>query len=58
MGATADSAEVRFGVAITTVGRWDALRELLNDLAAQTHSPHAVAIAHHDPANASGRQGR
>lgn len=51
MGATAaDSADVRFGVAITTVGRWDALRELLDDLAAQSFSPRAVAIAHHDPA--------
>ncbi|MBX7450651.1 glycosyltransferase [Mycolicibacterium sp. 3033] len=40
----------RIGVAVTTVGRWDALRELLADLARQTQPPAAVAIAHHDPA--------
>ncbi len=41
------------GVAITTVGRWDELRKLLGDLAAQTHPPAAVAIAHHDPARSA-----
>lgn len=41
---------MRVGVAITTVGRWDELRNLLGDLAAQTCPPTAVAIAHHDPA--------
>jgi hypothetical protein len=41
---------VRIGVAITTVGRWDQLRNLLDDLAAQTCPPTAVAIAHHNPA--------
>lgn len=38
----------RVGVAITTVGRWDALRGLLDDLANQSQRPYAVAIAHHD----------
>jgi hypothetical protein len=38
----------RIGVAVTTVGRWDDLRELLGDLARQTQPPHAVAVAHHD----------
>ncbi len=53
MGASApDPAQVRIGVAITTVGRWGSLRELLDDLAAQTCPPRAVAIAHHDPADA------
>lgn len=41
-------ADPRIGVAVTTVGRWDELRGLLDDLAAQTRPPHAVAIAHHD----------
>lgn len=43
----------RIGVAITTVGRWDELRGLLDDLAAQSSPPHAVAIAHHDPAGSA-----
>jgi hypothetical protein len=43
----------RFGIAIATMGRWDDLHSLLDDLAAQSHPPHAVAIAHHD-ANGSG----
>ncbi|WP_111510428.1 glycosyltransferase family 2 protein [Mycobacterium kyogaense] len=43
----------RIGVAVTTVGRWDALRELLADLAGQTRPVAAVAIAHHDPAGAA-----
>lgn len=42
----------RIGVAVTTVGRWEPLRALLGDLAAQTRPPAAVAIAHHDPADA------
>jgi len=54
MGASEpDQGDVRFGVAITTVGRWEALRELLTDLKAQSHQPRAVAIAHHDPAGAA-----
>ncbi len=44
----ADSDHPRIGVAVTTVGRWDDLRSLLDDLASQTKPPHAVAIAHHD----------
>ena len=44
---------VRIGVAITTVGRWDELRNLLGDLAAQSRPPTAVAIAHHDPAGSA-----
>lgn len=43
----------RIGVAITTVGRWDELRNLLGDLAAQTCRPAAVAIAHHDQAGSA-----
>jgi hypothetical protein len=43
----------RIGVAITTVGRWDELRNLLGDLAAQSCPPTAVAIAHHDPAGSA-----
>jgi Glycosyl transferase family 2 len=50
--SAADPADTRFGVAVTTVGRWDPLRELLNDLVAQTHPPRAVAIAHHDASDA------
>ena len=38
---------VKFGVAITSVGRWDHLGTLLGDLAAQSLRPHAVAVAHH-----------
>jgi hypothetical protein len=38
----------KIGVALTTVGRWDELALLLDDLAAQSEPPHAVAIAHHD----------
>lgn len=37
----------RFGVGVTTVGRWDELGLLLDDLAAQTRPPHVVVIAHH-----------
>jgi len=44
---------VRIGVAITTVGRWAELRNLLGDLAAQTRRPAAVAIAHHDHAGSA-----
>lgn len=45
-------AQPRIGVAITTVGRWDALGNLLGDLARQSQRPHAVGIAHHDEAEA------
>jgi hypothetical protein len=52
MGASvSDPAAARIGVAITTVGRWEPLRELLSDLAAQSHRPCAVAVAHHDSAD-------
>jgi hypothetical protein len=44
----ADPAPPAIGIAVTTVGRWDQLRTLLEDLAAQSHPPGAVAIAHHD----------
>ncbi|MBB3605034.1 hypothetical protein FHT40_004718 [Mycolicibacterium sp. BK556] len=50
--SVANPAAPRVGVAITTVGRWDALRGLLDDLANQSQRPHAVAIAHHDAAAA------
>ena len=43
----------RLGVAITTVGRWDELRGLLDDLARQTQPPCAVAIAHHNEDDAA-----
>ncbi|BBX17972.1 glycosyltransferase [Mycolicibacterium duvalii] len=36
-----------FGVAITTVGRWQELANLLDDVAAQTLRPRAVAVAFH-----------
>lgn len=36
------------GIAVTTVGRWEALHDLLDDLSRQSRPPHAVAIAHHD----------
>lgn len=36
-----------FGVGLTTVGRWEELSLLLDDLAGQSRPPHAVAIAHH-----------
>ena len=50
MGPSApEPARTRIGVAITTVGRWEPLRELLGDLATQSYPPYAVAIAHHDP---------
>lgn len=49
MGAGgSDHDHARIGVAVTTVGRWESLRELLGDLAAQTRPPTLVAIAHHD----------
>jgi len=41
-------AHAKVGVAVTTVGRWDELGRLLDDLASQTQRPHAVAIAHHN----------
>jgi hypothetical protein len=47
------AAHPRIGVAVTTVGRWGPLRDLLTDLAAQSAPPAAVAIAHHDPAGAA-----
>lgn len=43
-----DEHKVRIGVAVTTVGRWDSLRELLGDLAEQTYPPSLIAVAHHD----------
>lgn len=43
----AQPTQARVGVAITTVGRWDELGKLLDDLARQTLPPRAVAIAHH-----------
>jgi hypothetical protein len=46
--SVANPARPTIGVAVTTVGRWDALRVLLDDLANQSQPPHAVAIAHHD----------
>ncbi|MCV7217311.1 glycosyltransferase [Mycobacterium crocinum] len=48
--SVANAAAPRIGVAITTVGRWDELRGLLDGLASQSRPPHAVAIAHHDAA--------
>lgn len=49
MGASLPGpAHPRIGVAITTIGRWEPLRELLGDLAAQSQPPAVVAIAHHD----------
>lgn len=42
-----NDAPVSFGVVITSVGRWDDVRALLGDIAAQTHPPHTVVIAHH-----------
>lgn len=47
-GSAADSTQPRIGVAVTTVGRWDELRNLLDDLSRQSEPPHAIAIAHHD----------
>jgi hypothetical protein len=44
----ASPAHPKIGVAVTTVGRWDELRGLLDELSGQTQPPHAVAIAHHD----------
>ena len=46
-----------FGVGVTTVGRWDELGLLLDDLAAQTHPPHVVVIAHHGSDADPGLQG-
>lgn len=48
-----DTHHVRIGVAVTTIGRWDELRKLLSDLAAQSYPPAAVAIAHHDPSGSA-----
>jgi hypothetical protein len=45
-------AHPRIGIAVTTVGRWNDLRELLGDLSRQTRPPHGVAIAHQDPSAA------
>lgn len=54
MGASVpEPAQARIGVAVTTVGRWDALRELLGDLASQSQRPHTVGIAHHDAAQSA-----
>jgi hypothetical protein len=46
--SVATPARPTIGVAVTTVGRWDELRGLLDDLAGQSHPPEAVVIAHHD----------
>ncbi|WP_193046555.1 glycosyltransferase family 2 protein [Mycolicibacterium baixiangningiae] len=46
-------ANAKFGVAISTVGRWGPLKDLLGDLVTQRHPPVAVAIAHHDEAHAA-----
>ncbi len=48
VGDSAANPLQRIGVAVTTVGRWDELRNLLDDLCNQTQPPHAVAVAHHD----------
>ncbi|CAN5871411.1 hypothetical protein BH09ACT7_BH09ACT7_33160 [soil metagenome] len=47
-GSVVNPAHPTFGIAVTTVGRWEELRGLLDDLARQTQPPHAVAIAHHN----------
>lgn len=49
----ADPGYPRIGVAVTTVGRWDDLRNLLDDLSRQSRPPHAVGIAHHDADDAN-----
>jgi hypothetical protein len=46
--SVAKRAHPKIGIAVTTVGRWDELRGLLEDLSKQSQPPHAVAIAHHD----------
>lgn len=51
IGANPDHPTI--GVAVTTVGRWEALGDLLDDLSKQSRPPQAVAIAHHD-ADAAG----
>lgn len=50
-----DTADSRpsFGMAITTVGRWDHICLLLDDLAAQTFPPHTVSIAYDDNEHAA-----
>ncbi len=50
-----DTADSRpsFGMAITTVGRWDHICRLLDDLAAQTFPPHTVSIAYDDNEDAA-----
>ena len=44
----AEQAHPKIGIAVTTVGRWDELRNLLEDLSKQSQPPHAVGIAYHD----------
>ena len=44
----AEQAHPKIGIAVTTVGRWDELRNLLEDLSKQLQPPHAVGIAYHD----------
>jgi hypothetical protein len=44
---TVEHSAPKFGVAVTTVGRWDELGLLLDDLAGQSQPPRAVAIVHH-----------
>lgn len=51
---TVERPAPKFGVAVTTVGRWDELGLLLDDLAGQSQPPHTVVIVHHgDGANPS-----
>jgi len=52
--SVAKPSHPKIGVAITTVGRWDELRGLLDELSRQSLPPHAVAIAHHDVNAAAG----
>ncbi|KAA1428162.1 glycosyltransferase family 2 protein [Mycolicibacter arupensis] len=49
-GENADNPKI--GIAITTVGRWAELRDLLSDLYKQSQLPYEVAIAHHNAAAA------
>jgi hypothetical protein len=51
--ADEDRTVVTFGVAITTIGRWDGLGRVLDDLARQSKPPHTVAIAYEDHGDAA-----
>jgi hypothetical protein len=46
--ASGDPAAVTFGVVITTIGRWDNIASLFEDLAKQSTPPHTVALAYED----------